>query len=284
MAISTGVYQYTSDTGVVYQVALPSDFAAALNMTVATGSEPYLPAIVSPRYATYVSNSPLSYRQAVIATLQDLSFLPASLNVNGINYLLKSFVGESIPATTFPQLAVAAGPQGPPGQNGTTITLPVSLADGGTGNDQSGSLVNPLFTEGVLFVDPTTDLVTTDAGLLYDSANTMLRARFIATLALCAQNHNNFPGPTGNIDAYSLFAPDPGSSLGLLLPQLNIFVFRGYANPSPFNGLSSPSGPPSTFGQILLDTTGLANTLTSGALNVPIASSATNGFVLTAGI
>lgn len=118
MAISTGVYQYTSDTGVVYQVALPSDFAAALDMTVASGSEPYLPQIISPRYATYVSNSPLSYRQAVVSTLQELSFLPASLNVNGINYLLKSFVGESIPATTFPQLAVAAGPQGPPGAEG----------------------------------------------------------------------------------------------------------------------------------------------------------------------
>lgn len=110
-------YQYTSDASNLYQVTLPTDFANALGMTTATGSEPYLDAAIAPRYATYRSNSGL-LRAAVVGTTAIFSSLPATLTVAGVTYNFLSAVGESIPPIPFQPWLSPSGVQGAPGPTG----------------------------------------------------------------------------------------------------------------------------------------------------------------------
>lgn len=282
MAISTGVYQYTSDTGVVYQVALPSDFASALNMTVATGSEPYLPQLISPRYATYVSNSPLSYRQAVIATLQDLSFLPASLGVDGINYLLKSFVGESIPATTFPQLAVAAGPQGPPGKDGTPATLPVPIAQGGTSNDNTGSPKPAYHDRGTVVYDATDGCMEAPSATYLDKSTGVFQGNWWEQVGITAPQANNQGHGSAQALLFNLFdynALNPTG--GVIFPKLVMAVFVA-ENPGGNFNYTFPGQAFSTTPHIIFDSTGESWTLATSDMAVTTSSPFT-GIVLLAG-
>src|SRR5690348_945376 len=101
-------YQYTSDAGATYQVSLPSDFAAALGLTIATGSEPYLDVTISPRFAAYLSTTGIS-RKAVLDTRAHLNSAASPLTVDGLTYNLTSRTGESIPPTLNPILQGIVG-------------------------------------------------------------------------------------------------------------------------------------------------------------------------------
>jgi hypothetical protein len=113
-------YQYFDNTGNLYQVTLPSDFANALGQTPASGSEPYLDPTISPRFVSYRSTSPPNQRQAIISTTSLFARPPLYLTVGGVNYTSISFTGESVPAVPFNLIQAVQGPQGAPGPTGAT--------------------------------------------------------------------------------------------------------------------------------------------------------------------
>jgi hypothetical protein len=138
-------YKYTSDAGNLYQVSIPSDFPNALSMPVASGTEPYLDAVISPRYSNWRSNSGVT-RTSVIGTSSLLSGLPASIVVDGITFYPVSTIGEKIPPylpalSMFPQ-----GPMGPSGASGLGATLFVDIQNsdvaitGGSGSQTINTL------------------------------------------------------------------------------------------------------------------------------------------------
>ena len=113
-------YKYYDDLSNLWQLQLPQDFAAALNLVPASGSEPYLDPSISPRVATYRCTAPLSVRTAVVGTVTQFGpSLPSLLTVNGLNYYLQSAIGEAIPPYPTGNQVLAQGPQGPPGTFGT---------------------------------------------------------------------------------------------------------------------------------------------------------------------
>lgn len=118
--MSTSAYKYTSDAGTTYQVFLADDFAQALGLSLASGTEPYLPPYVSPRYATYVASVPITWRQATISTQALFTNLPRQLAIGGVIYTLSSTQSESVFAIQGGSIMLAAGPQGPQGVQGAT--------------------------------------------------------------------------------------------------------------------------------------------------------------------
>lgn len=132
---ATAAYQYTTDSGNIYQVVLPTDFAAALGESPATGVEPYLPESIFPRFATYQSLSPLSFRSAVVTLQTTFSSLPQTLAVGGVSYVLKSAIGESIPANPYGGVMLATGVQGPPGAAGATGATGAAGTNGTNGTN-----------------------------------------------------------------------------------------------------------------------------------------------------
>lgn len=112
-------YQYTADSGTVYQVTLPTDFADALGMSPASGSEQYLDAAISPRYCNFFASSGGS-RSAIIATETIFGSIPIPLVVGGTNYYVRTWSAESIPPYSGPLLLAPQGPQGAPGPQGET--------------------------------------------------------------------------------------------------------------------------------------------------------------------
>jgi len=112
-------YLYFSNAGTEYQVAIPSDFADALGMTHASGSEPYLDTSLSPRYATWY-NTTAGSRSSIVGDTTTFGALPTSLIVDGVDYVWRSSYGESVPASAAPLLASPQGPQGGPGPEGPT--------------------------------------------------------------------------------------------------------------------------------------------------------------------
>ncbi len=141
-------YQYYDDLNNLWQVTLPSDFAGALNLTPALGSEPYLDPTISPRYANYRSLFPTSQRSAVVGTTSQFgSSVPSQLIVNGTTFQLLSLIGEIIPPFPFNSTFLPSGVQGPPGTFGS-VTGPVIIGNN-TSLDQiptglSGPQVNLL--------------------------------------------------------------------------------------------------------------------------------------------
>jgi hypothetical protein len=125
--MSVSNYKYTADSGTVYQVTVPDDFAAALSMVAASGAEPFLDAAIAPRYANYIASATGQVRQAVIKTTGQFAAIPSPITVGGTSFTLRSAKGESIPATPTNVLSVQSllqgpaggagppGPQGPPG-------------------------------------------------------------------------------------------------------------------------------------------------------------------------
>lgn len=124
--MSVSNYKYTADSGTVYQVTLPDDFAQALGETPATGSESYLPQEISPRYANYRSAAGV-LRTAIITTSTIFGALPNPLTVAGVSYKLGNAQGES----TLPYLPAfnmaAMGPQGAQGPAGQPGTIPFTV-------------------------------------------------------------------------------------------------------------------------------------------------------------
>ena len=110
-------YKYTANSGTVYQVTIPSDFAAALGQTPAVGTEPYLDATISPRYANFRSASGGFLRAALIDTASDFGSIPSTLVVGGVTYNFVSAIGEVVPPFL---LAYQMAPQGPQGAQGAT--------------------------------------------------------------------------------------------------------------------------------------------------------------------
>jgi hypothetical protein len=119
--MSSSNYQYITDAGVLYQCTLPDDFAIALSLSPATGTEPYLPPEISPRFVSYRCNSPLLFREAVLGTVTQYNHAPFVLSVGGYVYNYIGNHAESIAPIT--NLAFNFGPQGitgPPGPTGPT--------------------------------------------------------------------------------------------------------------------------------------------------------------------
>lgn len=112
-----GNYQYKSDRGDLYQVTVPSDFATALGMIPASGSEPYLDQAIQPRVATYFATGPV-WRQVVVQSLLEFSRLPQFLVVSGLTYSLVNAKGEIIAPFQQGGITLAQGPIGPPGPAG----------------------------------------------------------------------------------------------------------------------------------------------------------------------
>ena len=116
-------YQYSSNAGTVYQVMVPADFADAIGMTPASGSEPYLDPAIAPRVVNY-SSTTVGGRQAVIGTNALFAGLAPTLTVDSIVYTRQTMQGESIPSyqlLTAPYvipLVSAPGLNGAPGTNG----------------------------------------------------------------------------------------------------------------------------------------------------------------------
>jgi len=111
-------YRYYSDDGNVYQILLPSEFAAPLNYVEADGSEIYLPSYISPRYATYQDAMPALWLSAVITDPYQPGNPPASVEIGSNIYSLKSSYGEVRGNTGDPRLITVAGPQGQKGDTG----------------------------------------------------------------------------------------------------------------------------------------------------------------------
>lgn len=113
-------YQYSSDLGQLFQVVIPTDFADAMSIVPAAGTEPYLDDSISPRYANY-NNPSYGSRRALVTSQLALSSLSSSLIVEGINWNLGTVQGESrppymLPYSMVPQaFSAAPGPQGIPG-------------------------------------------------------------------------------------------------------------------------------------------------------------------------
>ena len=112
-------YKYTADNGTVYQVTVPTDFANALGMVPAAGTEPYLDDTISPRYAWW-NNATVGTRQALIGTQAGLATLPNPIIVTGVSYNLRGSQGQSIPPILSNLLLCPQGPQGPTGATGAT--------------------------------------------------------------------------------------------------------------------------------------------------------------------
>jgi hypothetical protein len=115
-----GNYQYFDNLGNLYQITIPTDFANALGLPVATGNEPYLDPTISPRFVSYRSQSPQNQRQAIISTSAQFASPPSPISVGGAVYTAISFTGESVPALPFNLIQAVQGPQGAQGPQGLT--------------------------------------------------------------------------------------------------------------------------------------------------------------------
>ena len=115
-----GNYLYVADSGYVYQLSIPIDFATALGLTPASGLEQYLDAPIQPRYANYRSTSGL-VRSSVIGTRTSFGALPPLLTVGFQTYQLIGAIGEQtspyVSALTVSPIGII-GPPGPPGAAG----------------------------------------------------------------------------------------------------------------------------------------------------------------------
>lgn len=117
--MSTANYQYYSDIGTLYQVTLPTDFAAALGLTPAIGTEPYLDYYIAPRTVTYQALSG-AFRGAVLPTMHSFADAPATLTVGGTLYTRVRYIGETANAYVNPYGFLPSGPPGSPGATGAT--------------------------------------------------------------------------------------------------------------------------------------------------------------------
>lgn len=145
--MSLSAYQYVSNGGTTYQVLVPADFAAALGMTAAVGSEPYLDPAIAPRAANFSSS--IGGRQAVIGTTAIFSALGLTLTVGGVLYTVQTRQSEAIPA-----YQLLTGP----------YIVPIQSAPGANGTNGTDGVGIPLATEYGAF---TADLTLTTAGTTY---------------------------------------------------------------------------------------------------------------------
>lgn len=126
MPVANFIYQSNHNNR--YQVTVPEDFAFALQMELATGSEPYLDNQISPRYLNYLGSGGIT-RSALCGDPNTFGNPPATLLVDGVLYSLRSQVGENIPSFLNPTFLTAVGPQGSKGDQGPQgIPGPVTTA------------------------------------------------------------------------------------------------------------------------------------------------------------
>jgi len=120
---------------------LPSDFAAQLGYVLANGTEDYLPAYISMRYASYQTPNGLTLNAVYVTTPFVPGNPPVIITVSGITYLLKSSYGEVRGFTPNPNILVIAGPQGPPGGGGGGGVTSVTAGTGISVSPTSGNVV-----------------------------------------------------------------------------------------------------------------------------------------------
>ena len=133
--MSTSAYKYLSDDGNTYQLVLDDAFAAALGYALASGSEPYLPSYIAPRYASFQTSTGVLMNAAYITYPFNAFNPPASINVGGTTYLLKSSYGEQRGFSTSPTPSIVVCVPAPASSSGSTG---VSSLTAGTGISVSG--------------------------------------------------------------------------------------------------------------------------------------------------
>lgn len=116
--MAVAAYEYTDDGGSLWQVVLPTDFAASSNWLPAVGTEPYLPQWISPRYATYVCPSPALWVSVVQTRKTSSSAIAQNILVQGNLYKFQSFIGEVRNTLLSGNIITISGPQGPTGLQG----------------------------------------------------------------------------------------------------------------------------------------------------------------------
>ena len=117
--MASAAYQYQSDDGSVYQVILPTDFAAALAYLPAVGTEPYLASYLAPRSAYYREAGGNTSIGVIVTRPFDNGLPPSSIPVGANIYLLQSQIGEQRSAFLPANALMPPVVQGPGGINGT---------------------------------------------------------------------------------------------------------------------------------------------------------------------
>lgn len=140
--MALGNYKYTGDSGTLYQVTVPVDFAVALGMVAAAGGEPYLDSSIAPRYFTYFNPTTGQYRQAVVQDQTTFGSPPATLTIGSDTFYFRSAIGESIPASfnnVFSTQSLIQGPPGPAGSGGIAL-VDVGTIDSGIAVSYTGGV------------------------------------------------------------------------------------------------------------------------------------------------
>lgn len=162
--MTVAAYQYLSEDGTTYQVVLPSDFASVLGYVPATGLEAYLPAYISPRYATYQSMGAVLWANVVITRPFSLGSPPGQVSIGSIVYQKQSTYGEQRGAFLNPNVMLISGPQGPAGSAGAQGPAGTNGTNGTNADivTLSGTLSNAQMK--ALFTSPVTLLAAQGAG------------------------------------------------------------------------------------------------------------------------
>jgi len=162
-------YRYTADSGTTYQVLLPSAFALAMGYTPASGNEPYLSQLISPRYASYVCTVPPMFRQVVIPTRQQFMAPPDAVTAEGHVWRLARLVGEQQFSPYGGNVILASGPPGDKGEKGDSPTFDcwsVTLANDVTLTNAAFTdlLTTPVLPIGRYLVSASLTVLTVTAG------------------------------------------------------------------------------------------------------------------------
>lgn len=89
-----------------------------MGYTLASGSEPYLPDYITPRYAQYVSVTLGLFREVVVLTRQQFIAPPQLVTASSVNYRLSTLNGEHWMGVPAGNIRTIAGPQGQKGDTG----------------------------------------------------------------------------------------------------------------------------------------------------------------------
>jgi hypothetical protein len=180
-------YLYQSDTGQTWQVVLDDSLASQLSYLPASGTEPYLPFYIQMRYCTYQAVASGVWLQAYLPNKAASSAPPATVQIGMVLYQRRSYIGESQSTGASGILQAIAGPQGPPGKDGSgggsLVALSSILSSDINPLASAWSVCNSLtLASGTWLVWATLDMLSdatplaTVTAQIYDSTNAVVLA------------------------------------------------------------------------------------------------------------